>query len=495
MCRSFYFYVIIVAIVVQYAQTFIMCRQKIARISNPPKPPSPRFRSSMRSLKRLTERNSVVRSNLVIALTPWYQDDLPNILGINPLEAAVIFGGLYYYYGPTTLYRYTREAGIFFSTYAPIVRDVITDIVEEFREYLDEDREREDLMNAGVDIDNLPRRTTNILERLQESIDEFSGVTSDVDNDVDSSPKRDTPEMGSAPFLSTINSEKDSSPSSLVRDKEEVVTLPSGEKKVKLRRRSKREMIVQSDFADFADMSLTSDEKESNDSVAQYISTTKYGFGNFSKDENTYVRDMQDLVTEEGAGAIASMGSAGIQPTSTVSSQNMMTQQKQREAAFILQKKYAEAEAKADAIKFSQQMSGDWNANVIKNEKSLSSAETDEVGKVNTFGWPIDLDGEFKLENREDEVDARFLLDSEWKYSEFLDSSLVADIPSDLSATDTTNTTISNTNVIISNDSTSRVTLQVLKELDRDYLSLRQRVISLIENQDGLESNPYSREK
>ena len=69
---------------------------------------------------------------LILGVNPWYQDDLPNILGINPLEAAVIFGALYYYYGPTTLYKYTREAGVFFSTYAPIVKDVVTDIVAEF---------------------------------------------------------------------------------------------------------------------------------------------------------------------------------------------------------------------------------------------------------------------------------------------------------------------------------------------------------------------------
>ena len=52
----------------------------------------------------------------------WYEDDLPNILGINPIEAAIIFGALYYYYGPNTLYEYAREAGKLFSTYAPIVK-------------------------------------------------------------------------------------------------------------------------------------------------------------------------------------------------------------------------------------------------------------------------------------------------------------------------------------------------------------------------------------
>jgi hypothetical protein len=99
----------------------------------------------------------------------WWDDDLPNILGINPLEAAVIFGALYYFYGPTTLYDYAKEAGKFVSTYAPIVKDVSFDIFNEFRDYLEEDKEREALKKSGIDITNLPRRTTNIIERFQQS--------------------------------------------------------------------------------------------------------------------------------------------------------------------------------------------------------------------------------------------------------------------------------------------------------------------------------------
>ena len=99
----------------------------------------------------------------------WWEDDLPNILGINPLEAAVIFGALYYVYGPTTLYDYAKEAGKFVSTYAPIVKDVSFDIFNEFRDYLEEDKEREALKKSGIDIKNLPRRTTNIIERFQQS--------------------------------------------------------------------------------------------------------------------------------------------------------------------------------------------------------------------------------------------------------------------------------------------------------------------------------------
>lgn len=69
-----------------------------------------------------------------------FDDDLPNILGINPIEAAILFGVLYYIYGPNVLYEYAREAGKLFSTYAPIIKDVTLDIFNEFKDFLEEDR-------------------------------------------------------------------------------------------------------------------------------------------------------------------------------------------------------------------------------------------------------------------------------------------------------------------------------------------------------------------
>ena len=98
---------------------------------------------------------------------PWWEDDLPNILGINPIEAAVIFGALYYVYGSAVLYEYAREAGKLFSTIAPVVKDVSTNLFSEFREYFEEDRERDAMRKSGVDIDSIPRRTSNVIERVQ----------------------------------------------------------------------------------------------------------------------------------------------------------------------------------------------------------------------------------------------------------------------------------------------------------------------------------------
>ena len=107
----------------------------------------------------------------------WWEDDLPNILGINPIEAAIIFGGLYFFYGPNVLYEYAREAGKLVSTYAPIVKDVSFNIFNEFKDYLEEDRERNLLAKSGVDVSTLPRRTSNIIERFQEGLSSFSSMT------------------------------------------------------------------------------------------------------------------------------------------------------------------------------------------------------------------------------------------------------------------------------------------------------------------------------
>jgi hypothetical protein len=106
-----------------------------------------------------------------VALSGWGDEDLPNILGINPIEGAILAAALYYFYGPNTLYEYAREAGKFVSTYAPIVKDISLDIFNEFRDYLEEDRERGLLSKSGVDIGNMPRRTTNIIERFQQGLE------------------------------------------------------------------------------------------------------------------------------------------------------------------------------------------------------------------------------------------------------------------------------------------------------------------------------------
>lgn len=105
-------------------------------------------------------------SKTALAASP-FDEDLPNIFGINPLEAAAIFGVLYYFYGPETLSEYARAAGRFVSTYLPILQQITGEVINEFKDYFEEDKERELLKTQGFDISMIPRRSTNIFERLQ----------------------------------------------------------------------------------------------------------------------------------------------------------------------------------------------------------------------------------------------------------------------------------------------------------------------------------------
>ena len=102
-------------------------------------------------------------------------DDLTKCFGTNTFEAALLFGALYKFYGPSVLYEFAREAGKLFSTYAPIVRDLSLDIFNEGKDYLEEDRDRELLRKGGVDVENMPRKTTNIIERFQAGMEVNEG--------------------------------------------------------------------------------------------------------------------------------------------------------------------------------------------------------------------------------------------------------------------------------------------------------------------------------
>ena len=88
----------------------------------------------------LIRNNPCRQKSTQLKIQSPFDDDLPNILGINPIEAAILFGVLYYIYGPNVLYEYAREAGKLFSTYAPIIKDVTLDIFNEFKDFLEEDR-------------------------------------------------------------------------------------------------------------------------------------------------------------------------------------------------------------------------------------------------------------------------------------------------------------------------------------------------------------------
>jgi hypothetical protein len=400
------------------------------------------------------------------AFTPWYQDDLPNILGINPLEATVIFGALYYFYGPTTLYKYTREAGVLFSTYAPVVKEVATDIFSEFREYLDEDREREDLKNAGVDIENIPRRTTNIIERFQESLDTFSEMTSSLDAagvaqvvvdqedeeglSISSSEEEELKKKEAAVDANgNINT---STKNALVRDKEEYIIMEEDGKQIKRRRRkSKKDILAEQGLSPQGSSIAGEAEVKSkvDDSLVQSVNTIKDRFDSMQQRQQP--------------------SAAAGDPSS------MMSPQMQAAITAEMEKEREEAQRK-----FAKQLSGDWNENVMGGDTSSSIGQGGiKSAEVDNFGWPItpdypELDGEFgPLMQQAD------------------DPQFTVDIPESLSNSKPSPVATSS-NIMIpgaveleapaaSTDS-DPAALALLKEIDDDYLRLRSKMISYIES-------------
>ena len=52
-----------------------------------------------------------------------------------------------------------------------IVQRASLDIFDEFKEFIEEDKQRDMLKKRGINIDNVPRRTTNILERASQAFE------------------------------------------------------------------------------------------------------------------------------------------------------------------------------------------------------------------------------------------------------------------------------------------------------------------------------------
>jgi Sec-independent protein translocase protein TatA len=115
----------------------------------------------------------------VLSLGDQSPELLPNFFGINPIEFAIIFGTLYYLFGPTRLYEFTREAGRLFSTYFPVAKEIAGDLVSEFKDYMEEEKEREKLAERGVDLSKLPRRTSNVFERFSDAMEALKEANED----------------------------------------------------------------------------------------------------------------------------------------------------------------------------------------------------------------------------------------------------------------------------------------------------------------------------
>jgi len=86
--------------------------------------PSFQRHSSTENLGQTPSSTGKSTSSLSVFGSSYGNEDLPNILGINPFEAAFIFGVLYYVFGADTIYEYAREAGRLFTQYAPVVKDL-----------------------------------------------------------------------------------------------------------------------------------------------------------------------------------------------------------------------------------------------------------------------------------------------------------------------------------------------------------------------------------
>jgi hypothetical protein len=189
----------------------------------------------------------------------WFDDDLPNILGINPFEAAILFGALYKFYGSAVLYDFAREAGKLFNTYAPIVRDLSLDIFNEGKDYLEEDRDRELLRKGGVDVESMPRKTTNIIERFQEGMkaQEEAGKGGNGDDEDDNS----TVEKSIAAISASRQAERVATAENLKdKKKSKKLALAGGAEMSaldlsietseggKMKRKSKREVLISKDI-------------------------------------------------------------------------------------------------------------------------------------------------------------------------------------------------------------------------------------------------------
>lgn len=267
----------------------------------------------------------------------WLADaeDLPNILGINPIEAALIAGVLYYVYGSEVLYDYAREAGRLFSLYAPVVKDVSLDIFNEFREYLEEDRERAALKKSGVDVDSIPRRTTNIIEKFTETFTAFSDLTSG---------KKEAGELQEA-YAATDQDAADSS--SVSKPGENI-----------LRRKSKREVLESRNVNVERIMEATDVVTRGED-----LSTVSL------TDSISVVKDRFSMLGTSSSSALGTAGDESVQFDDDWDTTQMLPFPQEERKALDLP--VDTMDAKVGMSKFQQQMSGEWNDRVLRSDRRV----------------------------------------------------------------------------------------------------------------------------
>ena len=381
---------------------------------------------------------------------PWYEDDLPNILGINPLEAAVLFGVLYYVYGPGVLYEFSREAGKLFSTYAPVVKDVSVDLFNELRDYLEEDREREQLKKAGADLTKLPRRTSNVIERLQGGFEAFSAISS-------TGQLADAKMELKNAYSPSETSDTDDFDVSSIRNIDSLDTSTDNGKK----RKSKREVLLSRNVDIEKVIEATNIENESNGGNA---------LDSEISESISLVQDRFEAISERVRGG----GDDTLYQTSSSSSSSSSS---------------------GGLSRFQQQMSGNWNSQVIASTENITFENTEydtsddyddnsSMFKRNLLGGSNDDDFDMTTSFVRRPPDAP----SDWMLT---DSSFSGDIPSELSAFDDADDMVSvpassdlftKTKTVVGDASKQSGEIEkVIAALDKDYLSLRKRMLAALQ--------------
>jgi hypothetical protein len=293
-----------------------------------------------------------------------FEEDLPNLFGINPLEAALLFGGLYYLVGPAKLYEFVREAGRLFSTYVPIVQQTTTDIFYEFRDYFEEDREREMLKQAGIDVDKLPRKTSTIVQRFQNAMNTVSELTAtstatatvampSIDDEFSSS-------HNDSADASQSNNNNNNNNNNMVRDndsqqpQQESSSTPPIQRDP-LRRKSKREML--------AERSLPSTLTPSS----TMISTTSTSASAMSAvtDSSDSSNSMSTLTSTTTAETISNPATALLSNNNNNNNPILFS------------------EESIAVNKFQQQLSGEWNARVMRQARYSNSNNNEMTNNNN----------------------------------------------------------------------------------------------------------------
>ena len=395
-------------------------------------------------------------------------EDLPNILGINPIEAALIFGVLYYVYGSEVLYEYAREAGRLFSTYGPIVKDVSLDIFYEFRDYLEEDRERAALKMSGVDIDSIPRRTTNILEKFSETFATFSDLTTG---------KKEASELqeaysGGSVSDATQDSETFTSPTS--------PPMVASTTDLALRRKSKRQVLLSRNvdverIMNATDI-VTRGEDLSTSGLSESISAVKDRFsalGAYDNNDNVGPVQLFPNVPNEdwdGQGENPFTNplneQAGVSGTSpTLSGDSTSANARIGPGAMMLSGEAGIASA-LGMSKFQQQMSGEWNTRVLRKDKY--SGDGGSVAEMSQGGDYDDGGGG---------LTDSFLQKWERVSGSQEDTGNAApSIPQEISSLDLP--------ISPAMAGNSNLAMEVLQEIDRDYQRLRQRLVNLLQQEE-----------